>query len=442
MFTISKKNARPIGQIKGLWLVWRQSKTAQNISKVYLGDALSKIIGAGSGVILIRSLQKADYASYVAFISVGLLFSSLVGGGINNALVRFSAEHFSSTTKKPYELYVTSLCVEIFLFFILFSFILIFPTRIAALLLGNGRLAQMLSISMVYGLGTLLYDMGRSIQQAEENFSSYIWALLLKQIAILVFIVMLLLSGKLYLRAAVWGISICQLMIGTGTLLFGFKGFSKAFGDRKNWANKKILLDFLTASGWLVAYCAVLAAFSRMDILMLSRYASEAELANYGVAFQYYSLAILMLGSISAVLMPKFSKVGMQNIQTQNNFLYRWLKLSSILGIPVLIFVIWGRPIFVFINGAQYDQAFIVLAVLLIGVWLSLMFSPLVNILIGRKEFKFLCIIGIIAFCASIITNYIGVHILGAIGVAVALIITHNIVLQVPILWKVHKQHR
>ena len=56
---------------------------------------------------------------------------------------------------------------------------------------------------------------------------------------------------------------------------------------------------------------------------------------------------------------------------------------------PTLVFMLFGKPLFVFLNGEEYEGAFLVLAILAVGLWLSFMFSPLANILIGRKDFKF-----------------------------------------------------
>lgn len=58
-----------------------------------------------------------------------------------------------------------------------------------------------------------------------------------------------------------------------------------------------------------------------------------------------------------------------------------------------------------------------------LGVWLSLSLSPLTNILISRKEFRLLFIIAMIV-SVGILVLYIGVQKWGAIGAAIAVVLT------------------
>ena len=116
-----------------------------------------------------------------------------------------------------------------------------------------------------------------------------------------------------------------------------------------------------------------------------------------------------------------------------------WLQYSAWIGVPIIFFIIFGKELFVLINGVQYEQSFPILAILSIGVWLSLMLSPITNILLSRKRFRFLFLLGLSAFIVNLIVSYIGVRMWGGVGAAIAVVLAHNVVLQVPILWRVLK---
>ena len=137
------KNEMAHNYIQRIWNRWRESTTAINISKVYFGDVVSRILGIGTAFILIRGMTKSDYALYVAFTSIAILSTSLVGNGINSALVRFSAEQLSRTGEKPYALYLLSLIAELAVFLILLLCVIIFPTQIATLVFGNSKFANL-----------------------------------------------------------------------------------------------------------------------------------------------------------------------------------------------------------------------------------------------------------------------------------------------------------
>lgn len=418
---------------------WKQSPTARDITVVYTGDIISKILAVGANLILIRGLSISGYASYIAFINIGKLSASLIGDGINNALVRFSAEYLSRTGKKPYALYIFSVIIQILILLVILTLVILFPRQTARIILGNEEFANTVTIGMFLGIGTLLIEAGRSMLQAEEQYKRYIMILWLKDGGTLLIIGGFWIFGQLAYETIAQGLALLYLVLGVVVVGYGLHGIIKI---NSSWINSfkaesNLLREFISASGWLVAYSVTLAVLSRMDILMLSRYATRSELANYGVALQYYNLAMLLLTAIQAVLRTKFSKAEMQTTSRQQNFYRKWLKYSAWTGIFVLIFILFGKPVFVFLNGIEYERAFVVFSILSIGVWLSLMLSPMVNILIGRKEFKPLFGLGLVALFVGIVTNYIGIRMWGAVGAAIALVFTHNIILQGSILWRI-----
>ena len=117
----------------------------------------------------------------------------------------------------------------------------------------------------------------------------------------------------------------------------------------------------------------------------------------------------------------------------------RWLRYCVWLAVPLLVLGLIGKPIFLGLNGVQYAGAYDVFRVLLVGVWLSLLLSPLVNILIGRRDFRFLCLVGAFGAIVSVLSNYVLIRSLGAVGAGIATVLTINIVIQLPILWRVQQ---
>ena len=192
--------------------------------------------------------------------------------------------------------------------------------------------------------------------------------------------------------------------------------------------NSYIIKNFISSTRWLTAYFFMLASFQNLDIFMLSHLSTTMELANYSVAFKYYSSALLLLGSIHAVLLPMFSKVDMQDSIRQRQFVFKWLKTIGWIIIPIIIFDIFAKSFFIWINGVQYEKAFYIFIVFSVGVWLSLMFSPLVNILMSREAFRFLFVLGICALILNFTANYFLIPIWGGFGAAVATICSHGLI--------------
>jgi O-antigen/teichoic acid export membrane protein len=293
---------------------------------------------------------------------------------------------------------------------------------------------------MFYGLGMLLLQMGRGVYQAEQRFNLYIGTLWLRQGLTLILLTTLWLTHRLSFETVAWMTSSLSLIIGAGVIFYSLGIHRSTTTVQQIWEERNQLRQFFAATGWLVGYYLCLSAFGQMDIILLSRYTNEPEVAIYGVAFRYFSIALLLLESIHAVLLPKFSQPNMQNPEAQRSFLKSWLRFSVWAIIPVILLVFFGKKPFIWLNGPIYANSFYILVILAFGVWLSLMFSPLVNILLSRRDFRYLFILGACALLTSIIGNLILIPLFKGIGAAIVVVIANNFVLQLPILWRVYRR--
>ena len=379
----------------------------RNISKVYSGDVLTKIIGAGTALLLIRGLSVNDYAAYIAFFAILSIIPGFVGGGINPALVIFSAEHISNTGKRPYELYIISLIFQIVLYSLFCIVLLIITDSVSLLLFGQKGFSSSLRYGLIAGLGLLITQAGRSIYQAEERFGHYIKTLWLRQILSFVIIFLLFLVKQINFRSVAKSIIAVELSVGVIISFFIFKDFIlKQFGVIFS-KQLYFIKDFISSTAWLMAYTSTIAIFQWLAIFMVSHFSTKIELANYGVASKYLSLFNLLRGSISVVLLPMFSRVYMQEPARQRQFIFKWFKTMGWLIIPIAVLDIFGKPLFVWINGMQYERAFYIFIIFSIGIWTNLLFCPPVIILVARKEFKFLLMLALGALASNFIGNYL-----------------------------------
>jgi O-antigen/teichoic acid export membrane protein len=400
------------------------SATARTTAKVYIGDLVSKSLMIASAWMLIRALSVEQYAWYVAFVSVAILFSNLLGNSVNVVLVRFSAEIYAVTGRRPLTLYHRVLKLEMIAYI---AFVVIcagFSRRIAQVLLGDASLGYPVMLGAVYGLSMLVLNAGRSFYQAEERFNFYILSMWIRQLAVLLILAAAWMVGRLDFWSAALAFIGVDFLVGGSILAATLRR-----GRRSSVSYESPgMPEFLKASGWLVGYFLVLAAFERMDVILLSHLSSSESLAIYGVAFRYYSIAMLSLASISAVLRPKFSKPEMQARDRQVMFLNRWLKYTMWLIVPIVLFDLIGEPFFVWLNGDRYGTAFPVWVVLSIGIWIGVVCSPLVNILISRKHFKTLFALGCVALAINLALNLSLIPSMQEMGAAVATVSSYSFV--------------
>lgn len=407
---------------------FRSSDFRKGLTKVYGGDILSTFIGALTVLLIIRGLAVNEYASYTAFYSIATLMPLLVGSGINFALVRFSAEHISNAGGKPIELYFINFILQFVLYLIIGMLMLICSDGVTNILFGHKAFEDALRYGLIAGAGTLISQAGRGVYNAEERFGSYIKALWFRQLLIFSTVFILFLLKQLSFQRTALVIIFAELTIAGIIFYHIFRDvniYKNIFELKKN---SGIIKHFISSAGWLIAYFFIVTASQKFDVFMLSRFSSGEELANYGVAFRYYSLAMIVLSSLNAVMLPMFSKVDMQDLGRQRQFTFKWLKVTVWLVFPLLVFVVFGRTLFLWINGVQYEKAFYIFIILLFGFWLNMMFSPLVHIVMARKAHKFLFFLGVAAFLLNLIGNYNFVPRWGGYGAAFVTIVSYSLI--------------
>lgn len=400
----------------------------KGLTKVYGGDILSTLIGAATVLLIIRGLTVDEYASYTAFYCIVTLTPLIVGSGINLALVRFSAEYISESGKKPLELYFINFILQFVIYLIVCVAILILSDEVTNILFGQKAYDDALRYGLIAGAGALISQAGRGVYNAEERFGSYIKALWLRQLLIFSAISLLFLLNHLSFEQTALVFIIAELSVAGIIFYHIFRDvhFLKSLIEIKK--NSDIIRKFISSTGWLMSFCLVFNSFQRFDVFMLSHFSSEVEIANYGVAFRYYSLAMIVLTSLNAIMLPKFSKVEMKDLVRQKKFTLTWLKTTVWLIIPLVVFVIYGKSLFIWINGAQYDKAFYMFVILLSGFWLNLMFSPLIHVVMARKAYKFLFVLGVAAFLLNLAGNYSLVPRWGGYGAAVVTAVSLNLI--------------
>jgi O-antigen/teichoic acid export membrane protein len=408
--------------------LFRSSEFRKGLIKVYGGDIFSTFIGAVTALLIIRGLAVNDYASYTAFYSIVTLFPLLIGNGVNSALIRFSAEHISKTGQKPLELYLISFILQLSVYLLLGFFLLIFSDGVTNVIFGQKAFDDALRYGLIAGVGILISQAGRGVYNAEERFGSYIKALWLRQILIFSSIAVFFLFKQLSFQRTALIMIIAELSIATIVFCHIFRGarISRIVTALKE--KRGLIEEFLSSTGWLIAYFFIVIAFQKFDVFMLSHFSSEEELANYGVAFRYYSLAMIVLASLNAVMLPKFSKAEMQDLGRQRQFTVKWLKATVWLVIPLVVFDLFGNPLFTWLNGMRYENAFYIFVILSSGFWINLMFSPLVHIVMARKAYKFLFFLGLAAFSLNLLGNYNVVPRWGGLGAAFVTVASHGLI--------------
>jgi O-antigen/teichoic acid export membrane protein len=172
---------------------------------------------------------------------------------------------------------------------------------------------------------------------------------------------------------------------------------------------------------YLFGYFVVLAVFSQMDIFLLKWLSTDKELATYGSAFRYYTIALLALNSIQTVLLPMI-----QRAQTADDIyaLYKKHLQLLILLIPGLIVGAWASQwIIPFVDQGKYPAAVLTFQILGSSAAISLLFSPHSSLVFRFEDFKFLFALILVGLLVLVALNIILIPPYGSIGAAIATLV-------------------
>jgi len=397
------------------------SKTAKNITLVYSADIFSIIIGFVIAIILIRGLSKFDYGLYTNFIAVMGLITGVIGSTLNYITVRNGAEYISIHKKVPSRIYGTNFLFQILLS--VFLLIIITPNslELSRFFFGSNLYSKAILLGGIAAVGFILIETARTMFQTSEKFKKYGILKIIKQLALLIGIFLLWKINKLDFQSVAFLWAGILFVLGTGLFFFVRKWVSFSFRIEQ-------IKEFLGGASWLLVYFIFLDLLSRLGVFMLSKFRSVEEVAVYGVAFRYYSLMLLLLGSINAVFLPKLSKIEYRDTEKQKKFTDRWVRLSSLTIIPIGILAVCSKPLMNFLNGPGYTDSVFLFQLFCISMVISLMFSPIANILIARKEYSFLAVLGFVALVLNFIGNYLFIPVYGAIGATISIILSFVII--------------
>jgi O-antigen/teichoic acid export membrane protein len=351
-----------------------------------------------------------------------------VGTGINLALVRFGAEYLSRNNRRPSALYFLGFLFQTSVYAFLVMILMFFSGPASRLLFGSTEFQSSFRFGLIAGWGMLWLQAGRSMYQTEERYSFFVGATLFRELSVLILVALLAAVGALSFRNTAISIAIASLMAGIAVTYDVLRTVrwkrTRAFLK----GEQSLLQGFLASTKWLIAYAIILVVLQQMGVFLLSHLSTEEQLALYGVAFRYYAVILLLLSSVHAVLLPRFSKEDISDSQRQKRFASRWFKYTVWVIVPIGVFALLGKPMFVWVNGVQYEGAFGILVVFLFGSWLSLTFSPMVNILIGRRDFRCLFSLSLGAFLVGLLACLVLVPKWGAVGAAFGAILPHAVI--------------
>lgn len=358
----------------------------RNVVSVFGINLLGKLFNAVTLVLIIR-LYGEDLLGYAAYTNAHAVFSFTVGfvfSAFNTGLVRYGGQAYYETGERPLHLYHAYLALQVIAYAALLAVAALLPVSLSRALFGDPGYQSALVLGLVAGSGMLLANWLLHVLQTEERFVWYnqlnFWrqALLLPGVAALAWLGE---KNLLAVMAVFWAANFLPAAVVLVRL--------RLFGLLRLWeAPRALLRQQVVVVGLLVLFYSIHTVFDQIGIFMLGHFSTPEEVARFGVVFRYYGAAMLLVVSLNAILLPRFTQALLGDRRAQRQFFFQWLKwtLPGILPIAGLLYL--SQPIWVALNTQEYADLYPAAVVLGAGVYISLLGLPAFSALIGQSRYR------------------------------------------------------
>jgi len=168
-------------------------------------------------------------------------------------------------------------------------------------------------------------------------------------------------------------------------------------------------------------------SYERINIVILGKYVPMRQLAEYNAAYQFTTIAILLIPVGSVVILPTFMSMSRKRLE---RFVNTIIRMTLVVMLPVFFGLqIFGDEILFFFYGEKYIAAAIILDVFAFLLIERIVSPTLQNVLLSVNKPKAITGVMAIGGGINVILAIILVQKLGAIGAAIALVIARYVVL-------------
>lgn len=364
---------------------------ARGALHLIIGKITSRVVGMLGGLMLIRLLTSLEYGVFnivLVFPGILALFSDV---GINTATTKYVAEYKSrGETSNLKSFFIAGLSFRIALSLIL-AVLCYVTADIFTLGIGKPNLASLVRLASSFIVVWMLYGFSESVLVGLDATKKYTILMIFYELLMALFPVMLVISG-IGVFGALFGMLIAYTVAGITGVLASFLMIIRMAGGSSGSLGLRVALKKMLIYGIpLAAGSIIMAGRTNFYGLMIATYSNPADIGNYGAADKINSVILYFTVPISTVLLPMFSKINpIEKPATLRKIYYYSVKYSTFLILPVVaLLIVLARPLTTFLFGAEYENAWIYLALLAIN-WVSygLGNAQMLKLLIAQGETK------------------------------------------------------
>lgn len=342
-----------------------------SVTQVFSCSLLSQVIMGVVGLLIIRFMGQTEYARVTLALSVVAAASQMLSAGFNRIYL-VSREEMGLADQASEFLGLQ---------------LLVLGCVVVLSLPAIGWLGALYPFAAALLLARCLADYAQTVFQQELRFLRYGLVMLGQSLAVLATLIGLLVCLGSQLKA--WHVLLLQAV--ALAAVFVVNVAPRLSLGRVLDLTKASRLAWGLLQGkhvYLFAYFSVLAVLAQIDVWVLHIMTDDVSLATYGTAFRYFSLLMLALASVHAVLLPYIQRV---ETLAELNIIYAKHRRMLAVFVPVVIGGSWlAQWVIPWIDQGRYPQVVPVFWILAAMAVVSFALSPHVNLLLRLGDFRYL----------------------------------------------------
>lgn len=331
---------------------------------LFIGDALSTVMLAVGSILIARFLGPEGYGIYSLTIAAPAILISLIGLGIDSAIIRFAAK--SRAENEPgqaFSLLKTALSFRLLSGFIMWLACFLSSDILATYLLNRPETSFYIKISsfliIFQAFFNIIYSIFVGLERYDMGAASKIFMSIVKSSSAPLLVIMGLgVAGAVlghvlaFAVTAIAGILMLYLRL--------YKGMKSVLEEDGELYRGRFIEDLKVMIGYglpLYISSLILLIVDQYRLILLAHNVSDFEIGNFQAAGNFATLLVVVSTPIAAALFPAFSKLDHASEEVKKAFQYS-VKYTGMLVAPASFFmIVMSRSFVEIVYGPRYSIA-------------------------------------------------------------------------------------
>lgn len=394
----------------------KRLRIISDIGNVLLGTGVAQGLGFLAIVLVNRSLEVSQFATFMLLFSSYQLLCQINEFGIPMAVSKHGSEEAAATGSLN-KVYTAASATRAIISLIFVIIIAAGASDFSYLLFSDEKSGRLVIVAALATVPQGLYTFIIAAYQAERRF----WAANLVRtsaygtqfFAILLLLLLGVQEAETFFNTLILAfVPILPLW----ALLLWRRGTSVSLIDVTALAKTAL---------WIFAGSVVVMILMRLDIFMLNKFAKPEDVSMYAAAMQLGLLFPLVGSSLTGALFP-----NLHDIISRSGFkgyIRNILKHSWIAVVFGTISALVAGPIIALVYGERYASAVSVFQILCAAYTMGIIAAPLSLVFYRTNKVRLLVILNIIQLVAAVAGNLVFIPMAGAYGAAISALIVRAI---------------